>query len=340
MAEGREEGMLEEAEAANMAAAWRFAHGETSEPGLGGWGTDAGVAASSGQWLSSSGVAVTEESHGVDCDANAAAVVHQAATSRDGAVMTRQQTWMPASGPQSSGQHASRPDAKVQFLSRYWFLVDDLVGDDKVAALQRLYLPVLAFYLVSVLQRCLTALFFGLYHFHYVSISQLTVLMVLHALFIWYLIAARPYASKLMLAADVIAYSCELTILGTAVVLKQAPANSTVLAVLVTCYFVDIAVMLLPEIMRYVQIGYKWLQCRRPLISSSQVDIGMAAEEAATPCGTASGPSCLQDPKRKRGKAPAGTILTPWASDSGAVAGASAAAAAALQLTKKGCKHH
>jgi hypothetical protein len=125
-------------------------------------------------------------------------------------------------------------------------------------------LHILLFYVVSTLQRCSTALLFGLFHFSYLSGLQMGLLMALHALFVAYLLAARPYASWLLLAADLLAYLVELTVLVAAAALQRNPAHVASLGgVLVACYFVDIAVMIVPELLRYGLMAWAWVQARR-----------------------------------------------------------------------------
>lgn len=336
MAEAKEEATLDEQQQRAMAAAWDAAR--TAGPGsAGGWVSHSGAPEHP---LSSGGVAVTAGADGSSSDGRA--------------IVARQQTWMGAGLKDSDVTAAAANTAAgaVSFLDRYWYLVDDLVGDDRAAAVQRVNLPVLTFYLVSAVQRCLTALFFGLFHYSYVSVSQLGVLIAVHALFVVYLLAAKPYAFSILLYADILAYCCELTILGAAMYLKQSPANTQILSVLVVCYFVDVAVMLVPEVLRYVVMAYSWLRRRRlkqqgvPATAASDLisaDGGVVAAVALP--GGATGGKQHHRHHQQQGKAhrqqqqqqgPDPPIAAgPRTSDARSAANAAAAASAAMNLTQR-----
>ncbi|WIA37428.1 hypothetical protein OEZ86_014352 [Tetradesmus obliquus] len=213
LAEGIEEQQAagEDSQQAAMAAAWNAARADYSRSATG-WGATATRPADT---VSLTGVAVAgNEAHGP---------------------ITRQQTWFGEDGAsaqqqqqqqQQQGVHAgfcAGGAAAGRFLDRFWYMLDDLLGDERPQALARVKLPILVFYIVSSVQRVLTALFFGFYHFSYISVAQLGVLLALHALFVVYLLLVRPYASKLLLGSDVVAYACELTILSAALLLREAP---------------------------------------------------------------------------------------------------------------------
>jgi hypothetical protein len=197
------------------------------------------------------------------------------AYSMDGG-LRRMGTWMTSGS--ADGHSSSSPEARqamvvqlheaaaAEFIAQHGYLVDDLLGDElsSPAAAQRVRLPILLFYIVHLLQRCSTGLLFGMFHFRYVSALQMGLLMAMHALFITYLLAARPYASWLLFVADLLAYLCELTILAVAVMLQQSPGQVVVLGqVLITCYFVDVAVMIAPELVRISLLAWGWLKQRR-----------------------------------------------------------------------------
>jgi hypothetical protein len=164
---------------------------------------------------------------------------------------------------QSQNDHPSQTGDEgpaAVFLAKFGYLVDDLVGDEQRVALQRVSTPILSFYLVSMLQRTLTALFFGLYHFHCVSIVQVAVLILLHASFVLYLLAVRPYSSSFQLMFDLLAYLCEVTVVAAAIMLRSQPSNNRLVKVLVFCYFIDVLIMIIPEVVRCLVVAWQWLK--------------------------------------------------------------------------------
>jgi hypothetical protein len=234
---------------------------------------------------------------------------------------------------QSTGTLAAE-GAASRFLDRFWYMVDDLVGDDKPQALARVRLPILVFYIVNSLQRVLTALFFGFYHFAYTSFAQLGMLVVLHALFVLYLLAVRPYVSKLLLGSDVVAYVCEITILAAALLLRHAPNSKALLQVLVGCYFVDVVLMMLPELLRYCIMAWQWWQRRRQQRSSAAAAAGAAAVvSGATGEGMSASPELSKKQQQAHVAAVASVGLR--ASDAKSASSAAVAAAAALKLKSK-----
>jgi hypothetical protein len=315
------EGVEEQAAAHNaeqnaMAAAWNAARGDHAASGWGG--------GRPGDAVSLTGVAIAGNESAVP--------------------ITRQQTWIGGDARTSQLQQQAtgtlRGDAAAgRFLDRFWFVVDDLVGDDKLQALARVRLPILVFYIVNSVQRVLTALFFGFYHFAYISVAQLGMLVALHALFVLYLLAVRPYASKLLLASDVVAYVCEITILTSALLLRQAPNSKALLQVLVGCYFVDVVLMMLPELLRYSIMAWQWWQRRRQQRSNAAAAAGTAAVVNSTagegmPAGR--GLSKKQQQARSAAAAAAAAAAAgPRVSDVKSANAAAVAAAAALKLKSK-----
>lgn len=303
----------QDSEQAAMAAAWNAARGDYG-PSTSGWG--GGPRA---EVVSLTGVAVG---------------------GNDGpAPITRQQTWMGGNDHAEQQQLASSgmfgdTAAAGRFLDRFWYMVDDLVGDDRAQALPRVCLPILLFYVVNSVQRVLSALFFGFYHFAYISLTQLGALVVLHALFVLYLLAVRPYASKLLLGSDVVAYLCELTILAAALLLRQAPNSTALLQVLVGCYFIDVLFMMLPELLRYCVMAWEWWQRRR------QQRLNAAAGAAAgvavvTRSGGSKVPVGREPSRHQQAGAAAVAAAGPRVSDVKSANAAAVAAAAALKLKGK-----
>jgi hypothetical protein len=159
-----------------------------------------------------------------------------------------------------------REAAVSKFLEKHGFMVDDLVGDDPHIAVQRSQLRILILHVISIVQRCTTAVMFGFFHFRYISVTQLGMLLSLHAFFIGYLVLVKPYASWILLLSDILAYLCELTILAVAVMLQGKPQynqQQQMSHALVTCYFFDVAAMIVPELLRYVAMGWAWVQARK-----------------------------------------------------------------------------
>lgn len=190
--------------------------------------------------------------------------------------LRKQDTWVSEAGAAAATSTApDRPStiklqqrhaAATSFLSKHGFMVDDLVGDVHELAVQRSQWSILLLHVISILQRCLTAVMFGLFHASYISVTQLGVLISLHAGFVGYLLLVRPYASWLLLLSDVLAYLCELTVLASAVLLQRDPGyaqHQRLATALVTCYFFDVAAMVVPELMRYAAMAWAWLQARR-----------------------------------------------------------------------------
>eukprot|EP00775_Hariotina_reticulata_P003977 gene3977-4230_t len=267
VAEGRESQASEDAAAA-LAAAWNAARaaGPNSNSG---W-ADSPRADSSGR---------PRSPVSASCDGQ----LQWQQQSGDGHV-ARQQTWMSASAQGAAAAAAALQSMQLQpqlphcqaqndhstavgnagpavaFLARFGYLVDDLVGDEQHIALQRVSNPILSFHLVSILQRTLTALFFGLYHFHFVSFVQVAVLILLHVSFVLYLLAVRPYSSQIQLMFDLLAYLCEVTVVAAAVMLRAQPGNEHLAKVLVVCYFIDVLVMIIPEVIRCLMLAWQWLK--------------------------------------------------------------------------------
>jgi hypothetical protein len=308
-----EQAAAHEVEQAAMAAAWNSARGDR--------------AASSSEW-GGSRPGDTVSLAGVAISGNESTES-----------MTSQQTWMgdsvrtshlqqqPTAAPGAGG-------AAGRFLDRFWYMVDDLVGDDRPQALARVRLPVLVFYIVNSLQRVLTALFFGFYHFSYISFAQLGVLAVLHALFVVYLLAVRPYASKLLLGSDVVAYVCEITILAAALLLRQAPNSKALLQVLVGCYFVDVVLMMLPELLRYGIMAWQWWQRRHQQRSNARAAAGTSAVSASA---AGEGLSAGRGLSKKQQQAHVASVAAagPRVSDVKSANAAAVAGAAALKLKAK-----
>lgn len=164
-------------------------------------------------------------------------------------------------------QASQRPnDPAVQFFSRYGYMIDDLVGESEADTVPRVRYLYLTFYLISMLQRCLSALLFGLFHFHSVSIVQIAFLLALHVAFTMYLFVVRPYTSRLLWVSDLLAYMCELLILVAASLLLRNPSSKTLPTVLITCYFVDVAIMIVPELLGLVSLCWGWFKrvCIQP----------------------------------------------------------------------------
>jgi hypothetical protein len=312
LAEGVEEqqAAAEDSEQAAMAAAWNAARGDygTSTSGWGG--------GRAGETVSLTGVAV-------------------AGNDSPTGPITRQQTWMGDGGNAARQQQAgsaglyAQEAAAGRFLDRFWYMLDDLVGDERAEALARVRLPILVFYIVNSVQRVLTALFFGFYHFAYISLEQLGVLVALHALFVVYLLAVRPYASKLLLCADLVAYACELTILAAALLLRQAPNSKALLQVFVGCYFVDVLFMMLPELLRYCVMAWQWWQRRRAQRNNAAA--GAAAVAVVTRTAGSKSAAGKELSKQQQGGV-AVAAAGPRVSDVKSANAAAVAAAAALKL--------
>lgn len=169
-------------------------------------------------------------------------------------IFTRKQTWI----DDRAGSSISRLQASTSFLNRFGFLVDDLVGCGDTLQLSRVRIFVLGVYLFSFVQRCLTAVTFGAFHMATVSTIQLALLLTLHAAFILYLLVVRPYTSLLLSIADVLAYSCELAILVAATILLQRPGSAQLENMLVACYYVAIALIIIPEGLQVILMGWQW----------------------------------------------------------------------------------
>jgi len=264
-------------------------------------------------------------------------------SSADGGVLRKQDTWVSSAGAEDVGPRASmgaadraaqqHEAAAVKFLSKHGFMVDDLVGDEQAVAVQRSRWHILLLHVVSIVQRCLTAIMFGLYHFSYVSVKQAGLLISFHAAFILYLVAIRPFASWLLLISDVLAYFCELTVLAVAMVLQANPSynkHQQLTHALIACYFFDVAAMIVPEFLRYILMAWAWVQARRLRQQSAQEHT-----EPGRPVKTRS--------KRKQGKASAAAaggdgvvMVAKHTGEEKDAAAAKAAAAAALKLSGAG----
>lgn len=235
---------------------------------------------------------------------------------------------------QQQQQQEIQEVAATKFLKKHGFMVDDLVGDEPEMAVQRSQWKILLLHVISILQRCTTAVMFGFFHFRYISITQLGMLIALHAAFIGYLVVVRPYASWLLLLSDVLAYLCELTVLAVAVLLQSNPEYTThqqLAHALIACYFFDVAAMVVPELLRYLAMGWAWVQARRARQQrEKQGQIEGAAESGSD--------------KRQAGRGAGATgvdgVVTvsnrPVGEKDGAAA--KAAAAAALKLSSSGGK--
>ena len=78
----------------------------------------------------------------------------------------RQQTWMGdrPGGDISLANAMQFPSA--QFVTHFGFLVDDLVGEGSEVVLSRVRLSILCVYLANFVQRCATAVVFGLFNYY------------------------------------------------------------------------------------------------------------------------------------------------------------------------------
>lgn len=176
-------------------------------------------------------------------------------------------TWLSDTGDAAAvvGAEVTQQVAAVKFLEAHGFMVDDLVGDEPNRAAQRSQWKILLLPVISILQRCLTAVMLGFFHFCYISPTQLGMLIALHTGFIGYLLVVRPYASWLLLLSDMLAYLCELMVLAVAVLLQRNPEyimHQKLTHVLIACYFFDVAAMVVPELLRYIAMGWAWVQAR------------------------------------------------------------------------------
>jgi len=264
-------------------------------------------------------------------------------SSADGGVLRKQDTWVSSAGAEDVGARASmgaagraaqqHEAAAVKFLAKHGFMVDDLVGDEHALAVQRSRWHILLLHVVSIVQRCLTAIMLGLYHFSYVSVKQAGLLISFHAVFILYLISIRPFASRLLLLSDMLAYFCELTVLAVAMVLQANPSynkHQQLTRALIACYFFDVAAMIVPEVLRYILMAWAWVQARRLRQQPAQEHI-----EPGRPVKTRS--------RRGSGKASAAAaggdgvvMVAKHTGDDKDAAAAKAAAAAALKLSGAG----
>lgn len=220
--------------------------------------------------------------------------------------ITRQQTWM-GDRPSDGSVGVGPPTAEAQYLSRFGHLFDDLVLSSS-----RLVRPlILCMYIAIFIQRCVTALVFGLFHFQQTSLVQLGLLATLHVAVALYFAAVRPYKSVLLLVSDLIAYGCELSILVCAGLLLRYKYNIHLGQALVACYYLDIFAVLVPDIAHLACIAWQRVKGRSrapPALPPEQVILAASTPQAA------------------------GVTLH----DSGAAA----AAAAALRLTADGMAQH
>jgi hypothetical protein len=217
--------------------------------------------------------------------------------------------------------------AAAKFLQTHGYMVDDLVGDEPDMAAQRSQWKILLLPVISILQRCLTAVLFGSFHFCYISLTQLGTLIALHASFIGYLLLVRPYASWLLLLSDMLAYLCELTVLAVAVLLQRNPGyilHQQLTHALIACYFFDVAAMVVPELLRYIAMGWAWVQARRAREAQQQ-----QGQTSATVCEVAGSAATHATHDGVV------TVLKQHVDGNGA---AKAAAAAALKLSGSGAK--
>lgn len=181
--------------------------------------------------------------------------------------ITRQQTWVDSMPDEGLVPHAPQPASSIRFLRRFGFLMDDLVGADTDAMPSRVRFPVTCLYLAGFLQRCSTAVVFGVFHFHWVSVVQLGLLLALHLAFIIYLLVVRPYISAMLLCSEIIAYGCEVVILIAATILLQHPYSPSLNNTLLTCYYLDICAVMLPDVLHLCYLAWKWWrqrQCCKP----------------------------------------------------------------------------
>lgn len=189
--------------------------------------------------------------------------------------------------------------ARLQFLLRFGFLVDDLVGCAAGAIPSRVRFAITCVYLASFLQRCITALVFGVFHFHWASVAQLGLLMTLHLAFILYLLAVRPYCSLLLLVSEVIAYGCEVVILALAALALQHPYNPSITQAFLICYYLDIGAVLLPDLLHLCRLAFEWCRgrscahsespqsCNHDSTAKPGVELERKADAAATAAASA-----------------------------------------------------
>lgn len=169
--------------------------------------------------------------------------------------------------------------SRTAFVYRFGYLLDDLLGDELTGAVQRSTAPVLLFYPLSLLHRYALAWTFGLGHYLTTSGLQLALLLVTQGCFICYVATVRPLALPILQWGEVIALGAELTILAGAAALLRYPGQPSLTRLLVVCYFLDVACLVVPELLRLLVCVVTWWRRRR--LRRAAQDTAAAATAAA-----------------------------------------------------------
>lgn len=191
-----------------------------------------------------------------------------------------------AGGAATAGRHTwrgQRQDAR-RFFQSFGYLLDDVLGDEEQAALPRVTWSLTSFYTVTFIQRILLALLFGAYAHVQESPAQVVALAALHAMYLFYLTLLQPFTLRIMYIGELLAGGCELVILLCAGALLLRPTDMVAPQIMVACYFVDIAVMILPEVIRWSMVVYTSYMAKRQACSS-----GLLAVPSTTECGSTLG---------------------------------------------------
>jgi hypothetical protein len=148
----------------------------------------------------------------------------------------------------------------------FWFTGASIEGRCKVAVIHAL-----APFLLC-LERCCVAVLFGIYHCYATSTVQLVAILTVHALAALYTIGIIYLKSGMSHIIDAIiealSYLCELLIITMGLVLIEHPGHLIMERVLIACYFINVALLVLPEASRVgLWILYKLTAMFRALIS-------------------------------------------------------------------------
>ena len=153
-----------------------------------------------------------------------------------------------------------------------------------MAAADRVRLPLLVYYPVMLLDRVALATIFGFFDSAASSELQLALLIAVHGAFMLYVSMLHPLQMWLLQWAEMLSTACEVGILTCALLLLQTPDSSLLPGALTAFYFVDVGLMVLPELIRYGIVAWrtrrKWMCCNRAAAEAPPVQTCVLLETA------------------------------------------------------------
>jgi hypothetical protein len=153
--------------------------------------------------------------------------------------------------------------SRHQFLARFGYLGDDLVGDDPSLAVTRVTPAVLMYYPLNIIHRTVLAAVFGSFHFAAVSMPQLVGLLLVQLAMLVYMLTVRPVIVPIIHWAEVASLVTESVLLVTGLSIIYRPGSQPALETLLAGYFICVVLIVLPDLVRYAWALVNWSKARR-----------------------------------------------------------------------------